>query len=335
MTRLSQLIDSNYIGASNRLIKKDISAHVEGFDDINFWHDIFRKYAPSLKIEFLPYSHDLSSGKEVVLTEENIRNAGEHLILCVDSDYDFLIGDERLSNPYIFHTYTYSIENYKISPTGLTSIVKKACFISTIDFDFKSFLEDYSKCIYELFLYILYCKKHGETEELLTTSKLKKIIALKPKDIDTIQQGHDWLNDVKEGVQQHIAQIKEKYPNITNAKLQDTLNQCQEKTGLTINQSNLFLYVNGHIVYELIRRLLKIIVDNCHNENKTRIKEQENVQGKQIGDKINEYNNKTKINNWETLLNNNYLECLMYEENCPTIEKVKQDIENFYISING
>ena len=48
MTRLSQLIDSNYIGASNRLIKKDISAHVEGFDDINFWHDIFRKYAPSL-----------------------------------------------------------------------------------------------------------------------------------------------------------------------------------------------------------------------------------------------------------------------------------------------
>ncbi|TGO02534.1 hypothetical protein PN36_23425 [Candidatus Thiomargarita nelsonii] len=66
----------------------------------------------------------LARGKEEVLKIQ----AGEYLLLCVDSDYDYLLQDatevsKRINQePYIFQTYAYSIENYKCYAESLRGV---------------------------------------------------------------------------------------------------------------------------------------------------------------------------------------------------------------------
>ena len=67
---IDQSIDSDYLDAENLLLDKDITAYVEGFDDEVFWADIFRKFAPQLKIKFYPHSREYQSGKQEVLKKK-------------------------------------------------------------------------------------------------------------------------------------------------------------------------------------------------------------------------------------------------------------------------
>ncbi len=119
---MEEYIDADYRDTENTFfLDKDITAYVEGLDDVVFWEDVFRKFAPSLKIIFYPHSRESNyeSGKLKVLTEHNIREARSNskLILCVDSDFDYLLKNETVcSRHYIFHTYAYSIENFKVFP---------------------------------------------------------------------------------------------------------------------------------------------------------------------------------------------------------------------------
>jgi hypothetical protein len=116
----------NYPLDGESILLDQITCYVEGIEDVHFWKDIFDSFAPELRIIFYPYSREnnLKSGKQTVLTERNLKNASASLILCVDSDLEYLLKNEPLlSHPYIFHTY--SIENYKIFPEAFARIVEK------------------------------------------------------------------------------------------------------------------------------------------------------------------------------------------------------------------
>jgi len=67
----------------------------------------------------------------------------------------------KLSHPYIFHTYTYSIENYKIFLEALARIADKSSVpdTNTRRFSFVNFIKDYSKVTYPLLRYLLYFEK--------------------------------------------------------------------------------------------------------------------------------------------------------------------------------
>lgn len=109
--------DADYYDAANIAISTDITAFVEGFQDEIFWGDVFSKFAPTLKINFESHSRDnkFKSGVQEVLKEKE--KTGKNLILCIDSDFRYLLQDKEISeNPYIFQTYTYSIENHKCAP---------------------------------------------------------------------------------------------------------------------------------------------------------------------------------------------------------------------------
>jgi hypothetical protein len=99
----------NYPLDGESILLDQITYYVEGIEDVHFWKDIFDSFAPELRIIFYPYSREnnLKSGKQTVLTERNLKNASASLILCVDSDLEYLLKNEPLfSHPYIFHTYS-------------------------------------------------------------------------------------------------------------------------------------------------------------------------------------------------------------------------------------
>ena len=156
----SEFIDSDYLEGQLLLLDENITAHVEGLDDVCFWEDIFRKFAPNLKINFNIYSRDnhLKNGKQEVL--KRIEQTSHKVILCVDSDSDYLLKNEPVyDHPFIFQTYTYAIENYKIFPYNLNIIAKKCSLPDNPNFCFIQFFVEYSRIIYNVFLYWIYFEK--------------------------------------------------------------------------------------------------------------------------------------------------------------------------------
>ncbi|MFK5970904.1 MAG: DUF4435 domain-containing protein [Candidatus Marithrix sp.] len=331
---MEEILDSDYWEAFGTIINTDITAYVEGIDDENFWRDMFRKYAPSLQILFSQYSKKgtLENGKKSVLSNVNLENAGKNLILCVDSDYDYLVGNQKLLNPFVFHTYTHSIENYKLSPQGLISIIQKASKpydeIKILPFDI--FLAEYSKCIYPLFLYILYFEKKKlnniesrvgtekiETEPLLTNDNLNKKLGLQSSQLETISNSYkSCIEFIKNNVSSLVTELNRKYPEI---KINDIEQNLKLKN---ISESEIFWYIRGHLLYnsvitiimqKLIKTYCKDTRDWYKNNNETKLKE---------------YNNKVKNIDWKTLLYNNHLECIAFNC-CPTLKYIESDITKY------
>ena len=98
--------------------RRVVQVFVEGYEDVAFWRAIFDHFDnPFLRFEIsVPNREDLPKGKKVLMSM--IPQSGEDLLLCVDSDFDYLFGDkteqsEIINNAeYMFHTYTYATENY-------------------------------------------------------------------------------------------------------------------------------------------------------------------------------------------------------------------------------
>lgn len=151
-------IASRYANGEYRLV----NVFVEGYDDVAFWRGIFDDYETDrLKFEIsVPPRKDLAKGKRVLL--DMIPESGPNLLLCMDSDFDYLFNgnteQSRLVNdsPYVFHTYAYATENYLCHPPSLHRVCAKATKNDTLIFDFETFLKEYSRIIYPLFLWYAY-----------------------------------------------------------------------------------------------------------------------------------------------------------------------------------
>lgn len=316
--------DPDYLAGQVILLKVNVIACLEGMDDVIFWKDVFKKFAPWLKIDFHPHSREKESGgKSVVLTEANIKNADKHFILCIDSDFDYLLKAEPInSNPYIFQTYAYSIENYKIAPENLNEIVEKATLYEN-GFDFIGFFERFSKAIYRLFLYILYFEKikhdkhrNGEkadSEKLVEEKSLKEIMCVSSANINTSSMNKsktDFLDSLKKKVDDFENKIKAKYGLIDLHQIVDIIKNFK------INSSELYWYIKGHILYDcVVTVLLDKLIPFYREEKKKSYTTRQ---------KKNEYDNTFKKIDHKTLLHS----CLTFE-NCPPMNNIKEDIINY------
>jgi len=336
----------NYPLDGESILLDQITCYVEGIEDVHFWKDIFDSFAPELKIIFYPYSREnnLKSGKKTVLSERNLKNASASLILCVDSDLEYLLKNEPLlSHPYIFHTYTYSIENYKIFPEALARIVDKSSYPNMQHFSFVNFIKDYSKATYPLLRYILYFEKkkleqiarkqpNVISEPLISEKKLKSVFCIKPNEIDLADNANDVITGLKNRVSNLIAQIKKKHSDIDLSQIDSTLSE------LNIKEEEIYCYLNGHIMYDCVAKIMmgKVISDYRKEKREwfklqtEKLKSQEEM--KILEDKKNEYNNRIKNIDWKTLMNDGYMYCLISLNRCPPIQKIKQDVEQYWTS---
>ena len=105
-SRCKELPKALPVHSSQRLVR----VFVEGYEDVAFWRGVFDRFTnPYLRFEIsVPSREDLPKGKKVLLGM--IPQASDELLLCVDSDFDYLFHNsteqsrELLSCDHMFHT---------------------------------------------------------------------------------------------------------------------------------------------------------------------------------------------------------------------------------------
>ena len=166
-----------------------VKVFVEGYEDVAFWRGVFDCFAnPYLYFEIsVPTRKDLPKGKKVLMSM--IPESSERMLLCVDSDFDFLFNgateQSRLirDSRYMFHTYTYATENYLCYAPSLHNVCVKATKNDTRIFDFERFMADYSRTIYRLFLWYAYSAKLSD-EHVFTLVDFKSSVRLNYLDLE-------------------------------------------------------------------------------------------------------------------------------------------------------
>lgn len=254
--RLTENINSNYVAAAGRLgsrrQKRKIVAYVEGYTDVLFWRNLLN-HVESEEFCFqvmLPSRQSLQKGKKSVLRNMLGPGFGRHMIACVDADYDFLmqgatpVSKQVCTNPYVFHTIAYAIENFLCYAPTLGNV----CALATLNdrelLDFESFMESYSRIIYPLFLWSVWAYRSGSHGQF-TMADLSQVIMLSDFNVERVEQA---LAKVEHKVKVKRAWLERTFPK-GKAKL-PALEDELKRLGVTPETT--YLYVRGHDVMEKI-----------------------------------------------------------------------------------
>ena len=217
---------------------------VEGKNDVPFWKNIFDNVLnDTYKYQIFEAAQTPTPntrGKKNVL--EFAPFADKNLVLCIDSDYDYLHQNEKIcTNAYIFQTYCYSIENIKCQPHNIKKALQIAVNQEDTNIDFEVILKKYSETIYDLLvLSVALCEKYDEKHDAFFTSKeIAKAVMLAPifKDIDLE------ISNLSEKVDVFF----QKYKKYLTAEEVETSKIEFEKLGFL--PQNAYLFLRGHQFY--------------------------------------------------------------------------------------
>ncbi|MBQ5647804.1 MAG: DUF4435 domain-containing protein [Alistipes sp.] len=197
--------------------KRVVRVFVEGYEDVAFWRGIFDHFTnPYLRFEIsVPTRKDLPKGKKVLLSMAE--QASEELLLCMDSDFDYLFDDEDevsrqiVESPYMFHTYTYATENYLCYAPSLHNVCVKAVKNDAHIFDFERFMADYSRTIYPLFLWYAYSASR-KTESVLPLVDFKSAVRIGYLDIE--DNGANTIAWLQRNVERRVASLEADNPDM-------------------------------------------------------------------------------------------------------------------------
>lgn len=249
MKRLIDNTNSAYFNAANKLQKKKkqrIVAYVESYDDIFFWRSVLSDFENDERTfeVMLPSKTDLSRGKKSAMMNRLGENLGSCMIACVDADIDYLLQRRThnscimLDNPYVVHTFAYSIENLQCYAPSLHDV----CVMSTLNdrfiFDFKRYLTEYSTIIYDLFVWAIWLYRENRFSEF-PLSKLNNFIEIGKLNIFNPQEA---LDKLRHTVNRRIAWMQGHYPEAKN-KIKPLKEEMRE---LGVRPENTYLYIQGH-----------------------------------------------------------------------------------------
>lgn len=274
--RLSRNLNSDYIAAMNRLDGKHrrrrIIAYVESFDDVSFWRNLLQPLeSEHYYFEImLPSRSSLRKGKKTVLQNELGPQLGKYMIACVDADYDYALQGATLTsrilctNPYVFHTYVYAIENYQCYAPSLHA----ACVMATLNdhhlFDFEAFLTDYSRAIYPLFVWNIWCYRTGYYPQF-SMLDFYHIVMLTRLDYFHPERT---IVALRRRVNAKIARLQQQFPEAKSTY--KPLSEELERLGL--DEDHTYLYMRGHDLFEgVVAPLLQGICDTLRKEREREI----------------------------------------------------------------
>ena len=307
--RLTGNISSQYLEAANRLrsknARKRIVAYVESYDDILFWRTVLSPYENEKRYfeVMLPSHKTLERGKKSVLmnlvfkerkeergegkeergerTEERGQGTEERDILgpsmlaCVDADYDYLIkGATETSrkiweNPYVLHTYAYSIENLQCYAPSLHNVVVMVTLNDSHIFDFEEWLRLYSEAIFPLFVWSIWAYRYDfykdfRLTDFCDTVSFRDINPYHPQ--DSLEYVRRHVNRKINWLHQHFPQGKKTY-----APLRDQL------LGMGLTPETCYLYMQGHTLFENV--VMSVLSPICTLLRKEREKEINSLAG--------------------------------------------------------
>ena len=274
--RLRDNLSSAYINAANQLngkhARRKIIAYVEAYDDIFFWRTVLSGFESNDRFfeVMLPSRLNLTKGKKSVLMNLISNQMGENMIACVDADYDYLLQGETatstqvITNPYVFHTYAYAIENLQCYAQSLHDVSVAVTLNDHAIFDFESFLSQYSEIIYPLFVWNIWMYRHQKYRQF-TITDFNKVIEIGHFSIYTAVES---LQRLHHKVQRKIRQLQKENPY---AK-EDYLQLKRELGALGVTPTTTYLYIQGHHLFDnVVVPILKRVCDRLIREREEEI----------------------------------------------------------------
>jgi len=324
---LKENISSKYFEAANRLrpktARRRIVAYVEAYDDIFFWRSVLGDFEDDTRYfeVMLPTKvGKLERGKKAALMNMLTERVGESMIACVDADYDYLEqGATAMShivttNPYVFHTYAYAIENLQCYGPSLRDICVAVTLNDRQLFDCDEYLRQYSQAVFPLFVWSIWYYRRPDYTEFSITDFLRVI----ETGHFTIERAPDIIANIRRKVSAKIHQLQRKQPDAkkTYLKVKDDLAR------LGVTPETTYLYIQGHhLMDKVVVPMLKKICDQLIRERQQEI----NRQSQHNTQRRNELSCYTgSIGNIEATLRRN----LGYFRSAP-FQRIRQDVAAF------
>ena len=299
-----------------------VQVYVEGYEDVAFWRGIFDHFRnPHLRFEIsVPNRDDLPKGKKVLMSMLD-KVDKERVLLCVDSDFDYLFAGETeqseriLNADNMFHTYTYATENYLCYAPSLRNVCVKATKNDTRIFDFVRFMAAYSEIIYPLFLWYVYSARHS-TENVFTLAEFRAAVRLGYVDIRHNGEGTlAWLQRNVE--RRHQALINDN-PEMCEAV--EALGTQLKKCG--VERDNCYLFMHGHTLMDNVTMpLLSAVCDKLRQLSVAKINNSK-VEGVALKNELQNYTNTLRSIRDVLLDNENYTSCPLYK-------RLRDDIQTY------
>ncbi len=294
--RLRDHLTSSYLEAANWLNSKQsrrkVIAYVESYDDVFFWRSILSQYEND-KLYFevmLPSRMDrLERGKKAVLMNLLSGKVGQGMIACVDADYDYLeqgvtpTSQEINTNPYIFHTYAYAIENMQCYAPSLHDVCVAVTLNDHVIFDIERYLTDISESIYPLFVWSIWYYRTPNYAQFTITDFLRII---EVGNFSFANVG-DLIRNLRRKVGKKVEQLQRLNPNAREsyARVKDDL------TRLGVTPANTYMYIQGHHLFnKVVLPMLDKICEKLVRERENQIARQ-SVHGTQRRNELSSYSN--------------------------------------------
>ena len=298
-----------------------VRVFVEGYEDVAFWRGIFDHFTnPYLRFEIsVPTRKDLPKGKKVLLSMAD--RASEEMLLCMDSDFDYLFDDEDevskqiTSSPYMFHTYTYATENYLCYAPSLHNVCVKAVKNDTHIFDFERFMADYSRTIYPLFLWYAYSASR-KTENVLPLVDFKAAVRIGYIDIE--QNGINTIAWLERNVSRRVESLVAAYPDMA-AEIPAFAERIARKG---VEPELTYLFMHGHTLMDNV--VLPVLSGVCEKLRQISLSKIicSSKEGVALKNEMSNYTNTLRSIRDVLLDNENYTSSPLYQ-------RLKEDIQKY------
>ena len=301
--------------------RRRVEVFVEGYEDVAFWRGIFDHFDnPYLRFEIsVPNREDLPKGKKVLMSM--LDRSSEELLLCVDSDFDYLFGDETpqskliCSSPFMFHTYTYATENYLCYAPSLHNVCVKATKNDSHIFDFECFMAEYSRIIHPIFVWYVYSARLS-TESVFTLVDFKNVVRLGYLEVE--HNGRSTLAWLSRNVERRLQRLEQEHPDMVAGV--EAFEQRLSLCGVTPETT--YLYMHGHTLMDnVVMIILSAVCDKLRQMSVHKINSSKK-QGLSLKNEMSNYMNSLRSIRDVLLDNENYTSCPLYK-------KLKADIQRY------
>ena len=301
--------------------KRLVRVFVEGYEDVAFWRGIFDHFAnPYLRFEIsVPTRKDLPKGKKVLLSMAE--ESSDELLLCMDSDFDYLFDDEDevsrqiVESPYMFHTYTYATENYLCYAPSLHNVCVKAVKNDAHIFDFEQFMAEYSRTIYPIFLWYAYSASR-KTENVLPLIDFKSAVRIGYLDIE--QNGVNTIAWLQRNVERRVASLEADNPDMASEI--PTFAERIRKKG--VEPELAYLFMHGHTLMDNV--VLPVLSGVCEKLRQLSLSQIicSSKEGVALKNEMSNYTNSLRSIRDVLLDNENYTSSPLYK-------RLKADIQRY------
>lgn len=260
---------------TSKKARRKIVAYVESYEDVFFWRMVLGRFEDDTRYFeiMLPtrQSH-LDRGKKAAIASM-LHGVGKDMIACVDADYDYLMqgasanSRQLLESPYIFHTYVYSIESYQCYAPGLHDI----CVMATLNdhhvFDFERYLSEYSRAIYPLFVWNIWCYRTPNYVHF-TLSDFLRIV---DPGIVRLRDVRNALQVVRMKAERKARQLAHEHPEFEDER--EDLERELAQLGVTPDTT--YLYIQGHHLFnKVVAPVMQKVCDTLVQERERQIRSQ-------------------------------------------------------------